>query len=681
MQQTGSSILGLPPTEAQSAPPVEPADRVASPPPRCAVGASLSNGVCPPPAANLRGKRVAPPPPPQSRYAPRSPPPPAASRYARFSRSPPPAHAYAAVTSAGRPTSNPLLPEMAPVPVLAGAPESARSGKGGRPPVRRYFIDSYNANLRNEDRSIVDVSDEDYHMFGVFDGHGGPECSTYIEQNITAAVRSERDRLLKLNPECAINWAQVLKTTLMKLDDTFITDGGANMNTKGSCVILCVVTHDKVYTANVGDSRAVLGTRDLPRGAKTMTPFPLSVDQDCQNEREVMLVKQRTRDDNPVRRGRANAVGTAPLRVAGSLMVTRAMGDSYLKREGCSMPPYRVNVPYITSEPVITEHHFDPSRDHSIVLGSDGLYNMLTNEEVVQLAESAMMQANPPNPPQYLIGKALEKVCMQHNLTLNLLRCQPAGPKRRMMHDDITVIHILLGVNDVYNPNALPIISQQTTKERENAERRSRSPAPPDGLDLDLPCSNGSVSRLDSTIAISVDDSDSQRSAEVASQGSQGSDKQKAPVKGARSRTPPPKKARGVMALLQSSKPRPMQRGTLPPPGAFSDRPGSAPTPSLSSPLTPGTPATPATPATAPATPAATPATPVTPATPASVASSAAASTASLKRSASEIASVSPPAKRFVFKKPVSRGSKTPGNSPTTPTSHESTTNPKTHAV
>lgn len=40
-----------------------------------------------------------------------------------------------------------------------------------------------------------------------------------------------------------------------------------------------------------------------------------------------------------------------PLRVAGSLAVTRAIGDAYLKVPELSLPPFRQHVPYITAQP------------------------------------------------------------------------------------------------------------------------------------------------------------------------------------------------------------------------------------------------------------------------------------------------------------------------------------------
>jgi hypothetical protein len=52
--------------------------------------------------------------------------------------------------------------------------------------------------------------------------------------------------------------------------------------------------------------------------------------------------------------GRSNQIDfssnphSTPLPTAGSLMVTRALGDAYLKRPSLSFPPYKCVLAYIT---------------------------------------------------------------------------------------------------------------------------------------------------------------------------------------------------------------------------------------------------------------------------------------------------------------------------------------------
>ena len=112
----------------------------------------------------------------------------------------------------------------------------------------------------------------------------------------------------------------------------------------------------------------------------------LSVTRDhcCAVDAECLLVSSLTTDANPLRPSesdRRNQFRQAPTRVAGSLAVTRAMGDGYLKIAELSPDVYRPNVPYITSRPTVTFKRLNKS-DKSLVLASDGLWNYISPREI-----------------------------------------------------------------------------------------------------------------------------------------------------------------------------------------------------------------------------------------------------------------------------------------------------------
>lgn len=84
-------------------------------------------------------------------------------------------------------------------------------------------------------------------------------------------------------------------------------------------------------------------------------------------------------------------------RVLGGLEPTRAFGDAVYKwskevawklREnffGRSPSPLLKTPPYVTAEPVVTTTKIQPENGDFLVLATDGLWEMLTNEEVVGL--------------------------------------------------------------------------------------------------------------------------------------------------------------------------------------------------------------------------------------------------------------------------------------------------------
>lgn len=155
----------------------------------------------------------------------------------------------------------------------------------------------------------------------------------------------------------------------------------------GSCALLSFYdSRSKLLrVACTGDSRAVLGRRS-ESGKWTATP--LSVDQTGSNPDEAArLRKLHPGEEHVVRNGR----------VLGGLEPTRAFGDATYKwtREvsdrlrrqffGRSQSPLLRTPPYVTAEPVITTTKMEPEQGDFVVMATDGLWEMLTNDEVVGL--------------------------------------------------------------------------------------------------------------------------------------------------------------------------------------------------------------------------------------------------------------------------------------------------------
>lgn len=155
----------------------------------------------------------------------------------------------------------------------------------------------------------------------------------------------------------------------------------------GSCALLSFYDSSSglLRVACTGDSRAVLGRR-YDTGKWTATP--LSVDQTGGNPDEAnRMRKLHPGEEHVVRNGR----------VLGGLEPTRAFGDASYKwskdiasrlREsffGRPQSPLLKTPPYVTAEPVVTTTKVHPEKGDFLVLATDGLWEMLTNEEVVGL--------------------------------------------------------------------------------------------------------------------------------------------------------------------------------------------------------------------------------------------------------------------------------------------------------
>lgn len=168
----------------------------------------------------------------------------------------------------------------------------------------------------------------------------------------------------------------------------------------GACALVAVIDNetDDLYVACTGDSRAVLGRKKKNENCENgqcldkdyiYEAVPLSIDQTLRNESE----KQRMEKEHP------NEKETMFIRnrVLGGLMPTRTFGDSRYKwnskvQKSIVIPkfinrrplPFYYTPPYITAEPVVTYHPIT-EEDQFLVMATDGIWDVLSNEDVVNL--------------------------------------------------------------------------------------------------------------------------------------------------------------------------------------------------------------------------------------------------------------------------------------------------------
>ncbi|KAJ9141818.1 Protein phosphatase 2C [Pleurostoma richardsiae] len=277
--------------------------------------------------------------------------------------------------------------------------------------VVRYDLVQLPSNDPIEDdhaEQIVEVpgkdGNKDWMFWGVFDGHSGWTTSAMLRQTLINFVARELNETYKANSAIpspdAIEAA--IKTGFTRLDDEIVhhsVEKVLKSNSKtiaaellapalsGSCALLSFYDSrsDLLRVACTGDSRAVLGRR-TDSGKWTATR--LSQDQTGSNKDEVARIRKlHPGEEHVIRNGR----------VLGGLEPTRAFGDASYKwsREisdrlrqsffGRSQSPLLKTPPYVTAEPVVTTTKIEPAKGDFVVMATDGLWEMLTDEEVVGL--------------------------------------------------------------------------------------------------------------------------------------------------------------------------------------------------------------------------------------------------------------------------------------------------------
>ncbi|KAL1655307.1 [Pyruvate dehydrogenase [acetyl-transferring]]-phosphatase 1, mitochondrial [Didymella pomorum] len=249
----------------------------------------------------------------------------------------------------------------------------------------------------------------DWMFWGVFDGHSGWVTSAKLRQTLISYVARELNTTYKTalaDPAQRIPTPEsidkAIKSGFVLLDNEIVHESVKKVKqakTKiaaaellapalsGSCALLSFYdSRSKLLrVACTGDSRAVLGRRGA-NGKWTATP--LSEDQTGGTTSEAeRLRKEHPGEPNVVRNGRILG-GLEPSRAFGdasykwSLETNAELKKSYFARSPSSLLK---TPPYVTAEPIVTTTKVEPEKGDFVVMATDGLWEMLTNEEVVGL--------------------------------------------------------------------------------------------------------------------------------------------------------------------------------------------------------------------------------------------------------------------------------------------------------
>lgn len=169
----------------------------------------------------------------------------------------------------------------------------------------------------------------------------------------------------------------------------------------GSCALLSFYDSSSktLRVACTGDSRAVLGRRG---SSGKWSATALSEDQTGSNPNEAARLRKAHPGENRVVHNGRVLGGLEPTRAFGdasykwSRDISERLRTSFFARHAS---PYLKTPPYVTAEPVVTTTKIQPEKGDFLVMATDGLWEMLTNEEVVGLVgkwiESQAMEQSP----------------------------------------------------------------------------------------------------------------------------------------------------------------------------------------------------------------------------------------------------------------------------------------------
>ncbi|CDW71278.1 protein phosphatase 2c [Stylonychia lemnae] len=205
-------------------------------------------------------------------------------------------------------------------------------------------------------------------LFAVFDGHGGDQVAHFAEKHMA-------EELLQLESYKSGDYKTSLEEVFLKIDEMMIAiknqqesqgtygnehDGGEpnNFSEAGCTSNVILLTKDKIYCANSGDSRAVLS-----QNGQTVE---LSEDHKPDNLKEKTRIEKA---DGFVSMGRTNGI----------ISLSRALGDfDYKQKHDLSKHEQQITAfPDISENPINEDTEF-------IIQACDGIWDCLTSEEAVR---------------------------------------------------------------------------------------------------------------------------------------------------------------------------------------------------------------------------------------------------------------------------------------------------------
>ncbi|CAK5284201.1 unnamed protein product [Mycena citricolor] len=187
-------------------------------------------------------------------------------------------------------------------------------------------------------------------FFAVYDGHGGSTVAKFAGQNVHKRLVAEESYKEQ-------NYEQALKRAFLGTDEDILANPAHTRDPSGCTAVAALVTKDKIYVANAGDSRAVISVKGEVE--------PLSFDH---------------KPANDVEKARISAAGGYIEfgRVNGNLALSRAIGDFEFKKNYNIPPEQQI----ITANPDVTIHDIT-EEDEFLVIACDGIWDCLSSQQVV----------------------------------------------------------------------------------------------------------------------------------------------------------------------------------------------------------------------------------------------------------------------------------------------------------
>jgi integrin-linked kinase-associated serine/threonine phosphatase 2C len=204
--------------------------------------------------------------------------------------------------------------------------------------------------------------------FAVYDGHGikGGEASQFARDEIRQALINNKRTVSKFKDRREVE--KYFKKLFFSIQQKY-KKRSSEFEASGTCAICVLIIDNNCYFINLGDSRAVIGSKQT--GQKIA--YQMSIDHKPNREDEKKRIEN---SGGIVTQDKSGGLG--PARVYSKtddgpgLAVARSLGDLLGHSVG------------VTSEPEVSYKELDHD-DRFIVIGSDGIWDVMNSAEIVGL--------------------------------------------------------------------------------------------------------------------------------------------------------------------------------------------------------------------------------------------------------------------------------------------------------
>ena len=262
------------------------------------------------------------------------------------------------------------------------------------------------------------VDNPSYIFLGVCDGHGlyGQDVSNYLVSNLP---KNLNNCLLKLKINDIINAkfdeiSRIISQIFVQTDTDLIYNEKVESNFSGSTCSALIYSPERLISANVGDSRCVLGKFD----GKNWTYKNLTRDHKPSEPDENKRIidnggrVQSFKDEDGEFEG-PERVWLKNEEVPG-LAMSRSFGDEIAHTVG------------VTAEPEVFDYYF-LHEDKFVILASDGIWEFISSEECINIVKDYYLRDDIDGALSYLFKESSKRWIMEEEVI-----------------DDITIIILFL---------------------------------------------------------------------------------------------------------------------------------------------------------------------------------------------------------------------------------------------